>query len=354
MTGLLQRSVDVILEHQSSTGAYPASPSFETYRYCWFRDGSFIAYAMDLVGETQSAARFHAWAAGVIDRRRELVLRAVRKSENREPLGPTDYLHTRYSLNGREGRDTDWPNFQLDGFGTWLWALNQHQRQTGRPLPADWLDAASMVAQYLQAFWSHPCYDCWEEFPDQVHTYTLAAIYSGLQAYASLSGANLHPLTDEIRHFLLANAVQDGRLVKFPGSSETDANLVALVVPYAVLPWEEPCVAQTVREIESSLRSDGGGVHRYRGDTYYGGGEWVLLTAWLGWYYAHVGEREKAAEALAWVEAQADALGNLPEQVSTTLNAPDRYGEWARRWGEIARPLLWSHAKHIILSHHLK
>jgi len=26
-------------------------------------------------------------------------------------------------------------------------------------------------------------------------------------------------------------------------------------------------------------------MHRYADDTYYGGGEWVLLATWLGWYY---------------------------------------------------------------------
>jgi hypothetical protein len=27
-------------------------------------------------------------------------------------------------------------------------------------------------------------------------------------------------------------------------------------------------------------------VRRYLGDSYYGGGNWILLTAWLGWYRA--------------------------------------------------------------------
>jgi len=46
-------------------------------------------------------------------------------------------------------------------------------------------------------------------------------------------------------------------------------------------------------KIEADLRQ-GGGVHRYATDTYYGGGEWVLLTAWLGWYYTKIGANEKA------------------------------------------------------------
>jgi len=63
-SGLYEHSISVILNNQHSNGAYVASPSFAPYRYCWFRDGAFIAYAMDLVGEHESARRFHEWASG--------------------------------------------------------------------------------------------------------------------------------------------------------------------------------------------------------------------------------------------------------------------------------------------------
>jgi len=105
----------------------------------------------------------------------------------------------------------------------------------------------------------------------------------------------------------------------------------------------------TIAQIEAHLRRPGGGVYRYLGDTYYGGGEWVLLAAWLGWYYTEVGEEERASELLNWVEAQADDEGHLPEQVSTHLLATDRYAEWEARWGPVAKPLLWSHAMYLIL-----
>jgi GH15 family glucan-1,4-alpha-glucosidase len=90
-------------------------------------------------------------------------------------------------------------------------------------------------------------------------------------------------------------------------------------------------------------------VHRYLADTYYGGGEWLLLSAWLGWYYAEQGQREKAVSLLRWIEAQADDEGNLPEQVSTHVLAPQCLATWKARWGPIASPLLWSHAMYLIL-----
>jgi len=215
-------------------------------------------------------------------------------------------------------------------------------------LPDEWLGAAKLVADYLTALWPRPCYDCWEEFPDRIHTYTLAAIYGGLQAHALMGGAEHRATLAEISRFLHTQSVVDGHYVKFVGSREVDASLVGLAIPYKVVEPYDPLMRATVAQLEARLRR-GGGLHRYAADTYYGGGEWVLLTAWLGWYYTQVGEREKARAALRWVEAQADAQGQLPEQVSTHLLAPDRHAEWEARWGPVANPLLWSHAMYLIL-----
>lgn len=352
MNNLLQRSIEIILQNQSESGAYIASPKFPNYRYCWFRDGAFIAYAMNLVGEHNSAARFHAWVAGVIDHHQPLIENAISKAKRGEPLGAEDVLNTRYDLDGKPA-DGDWPNFQLDGFGTWLWALNEHKRLTGSELPAPWLEAARLVAAYLAALWRLPCYDCWEEFPDKRHTYTLAAIHGGLRAYSSLSRTNFASILEEIIMQINTTRVADGHFTKFLGSNDLDANLISLAVPYQLVNPQDPVMLATISAIESELRSNHGGVRRYSADTYYGGGDWILLTAWLGWYYARIGQRTKAEEALSWVEAQADAAGQLPEQVPSDISSPEYYQEWENRWGPIAKPLLWSHAMYLILKQSL-
>jgi GH15 family glucan-1,4-alpha-glucosidase len=110
----------------------------------------------------------------------------------------------------------------------------------------------------------------------------------------------------------------------------------------------------TVARIEADLRRKSGGLHRYAWDSYYGGGEWLLLAAWLGWYYSQTGQRARAQELLGWVEAQADADGNLPEQTTAYLIAPDYYAQWVERRGPIANPLLWSHAMYLILNEAVK
>jgi GH15 family glucan-1,4-alpha-glucosidase len=346
MKDLVQASVDLILRHQAPSGGFVASPTFPTYQYCWYRDGAFIAYAMDLYAEHASAARFHGWAANAILGREHIVQRALTKVEQGEPLSEGDILHTRYRLDGRDAAE-EWPNFQLDGFGAWLWALNEHRTRTGNPLPEEYLAGAQLAADYIRGLWRLPCYDCWEEFPDQIHAYTLAAIHGGLTAYQKMSRAPEMDTLHAIERFLRERLQQDGHFVKYVGTNEVDANLIGLALPFRVVDPTEPLMSATVERIEQDLL--GGGVHRYRTDTYYGGGEWVLLTAWLGWYYAELGETERAETLLRWVEAQADESGHMPEQVAENLNAPSHFEPWRQRWGDSARPLLWSHAKYLIL-----
>jgi len=350
MTTLFQRSIEIILANQAPSGAYIASPSFPTYRYSWFRDGSYTAYAMDVVGEHDSAHRFHDWAAGIIADRASYIRSALERRQRGEQLSSQEHLHTRYTLDGQEATEI-WPNFQLDGFGTWLWGANQHLASTGLEAPPSrWREAVELLASYLAALWDYPSYDQWEEGPDRMHVYTLAATYGGLQAAAQLlSRPEWAEAAGKSRDFVLAEGIMDEHLVKDIATDAVDGALVAASTPYRMFTPKDPLVVATVERIENDLRVEGGGVHRYKEDTFYGGGEWVLLTAWLGWYYAEIGEVAKARDLLTWIEAQANERGELPEQVPRSLNDPDFYQPWVRRWGPIAQPLLWSHAKYLVL-----
>ncbi len=54
------------------------------------------------------------------------------------------------------------PNFQLDGYGIWLWASAPHLSHQRRAPTAGERAAVRLVARYLQAVGDSPCYDCWE------------------------------------------------------------------------------------------------------------------------------------------------------------------------------------------------
>ena len=348
MIDLYKHSVNLIRTNQSPNGAYVASPTFPTYNYCWFRDGAYIAYAMDLIGHADSARRFYDWAASMVANRAAAIERAIAAAPNGRPA-PKDLLDTRYTLDGAAGTD-DWPNFQLDGFGTLLWGMHAHLSRSQSPLPADWRPAVGLLARYLAALWQRPCYDCWEEFGDQVHTATLGTIYGGLNAAAQLLDERAYAqIATTIKQGVLIRCVSAGSLVKFAGSTAVDASLIHVATPYRLLAPDDPLMRATVARIETELRRDGGGVHRYADDSYYGGGEWILLSAYLGWHYAEVGQFERARSLLGWIERQATAEGWLPEQVAAHLNHPAMLPSWNERWGTSACPLLWSHAAYLTL-----
>lgn len=353
MVDLVQNSINIIQKFQSQSGAYVASPNFPTYNYCWFRDGSFTAYAMDLYGYPESSTRYHHWVAKVILDRKDMILKTIGKVQEGLPITVQDQLHTRYTLDGEDGIKEEWPNFQLDGLGTWLWSLQQHHLLSTSEIPSEWLIAANLVGDYLSSLWQFPCYDCWEEFPEAIHTHTLAAIYGGLNALSKLDGRDRDETLNGIKSYVNSHLVYDEYFVKKNNSYTVDASLMGLVVPYGLITIDDPRFLATLDRIEKFLRENGG-VHRYPTDTYYGGGEWILLTAWLGWVYALNGEMEKSRTLMEWIESKADSEGNLPEQIPASLNDPNYYSPWLRQWGEIAKPLLWSHANYLILAKHLE
>jgi GH15 family glucan-1,4-alpha-glucosidase len=346
---LYTHSINLILAHQHRDGAYVASPTFDTYAYGWLRDGSFIAHAMDRVGQTASAAAFHRWVGRVMQHYDGKLADLTARHLAGEPVGLDEQMHTRFTLDGRES-DAEWTNFQLDGYGTWLWALCDHlRRDDDAGLYAELRSGVVRLVAYLRAFWDSPCYDCWEEFDDKVHTATLAAIYGGLRAIGDYDPALADDGTAEaIRAFVRERCVVDGYLCKYVGSDLVDGSLLMVAAPYGLLSPDDPIMQATVAKIERDLLR--GGVYRYLQDVYYGGGEWLLLAAWLGWHYAEAGAPARAQELLAWVAAQAAPDGSLPEQVSVHLLAPEHYQGWVERWGPVASPLLWSHAMYLTLS----
>jgi len=344
-------SIQVILEGQASSGAYVASPNFSQYGFAWLRDGAYCALAMDSVGERESAARFHAWVARVVMGEHDQITRVVDAHRRGEKVTPDMMLPTRYTLDGaREGIDPadEWPNFQLDGYGTWLFVLAQHLGGS-KPDDATHL-AVGLAASYLAASWKMPCYDYWEEFGDQLHTSTLAAIAAGLRsAGRMLDREDLLVESATITTFMRRECVVEGSFVKGPDDSRVDASLLSLATPFGVVEANDPVMRATVQRIRSELVSPTGGVRRYVGDTYFGGSPWMLLTAWLGWHLRSTGDVDGYCAARDWVETHASEDGWMAEQITDEPQNPAFVAPWVERWGTVANPLLWSHAKYLLM-----
>ena len=343
---LLRPSMAIIADGQTSSGSFLASPNFPTYRYSWFRDGAFVAQALDLWGEHDRSGRFYDWCARTIMRNRDVVTHVLKGPSNEIPGA---HLHTRYRADGSPAKE-DWPTFQLDGFGTFLWGMTEHVRLTGKPIDPAWREAANLVVSYLNHLWRSPNFDCWEEFPDRVHISTLCAIYGGSSAVADrLDDHRGRALAEDVGAFVRAQTTEDGHLPKFLGTQDVDASLLWACTPFGLLKPNDPVMSATATKIESDLLGPSGGVHRYNSDAYYGGGEWILLTALLGEHWLLRGQNARASDALLWIEECADETGALPEQVAVDLIAPEPVQTWVNRWGPVAQPLLWSHAAYLRL-----
>lgn len=353
---LISRSIEVIKSGQAATGAYLASPTFPTYQYSWFRDGAFIADAMSRVGEIASAEAFFGWCNRILTDRRDQILDLVARGERDvEDVALTEHLHTRYTVDG-EVSGTEWQDFQLDGYGAWLWALDQHVLRHGRDRAA-FTEGVELTVKYVSTFWNSPFYDWWEENGQHRHPSSLAPIRRGLLAVSTWGELDddlrnrAIRVANEIAETVKARGIHDGHLTKFFGSEEVDASLIACFTPFELYASNVPVAVKTIEKIERDLVH--GGVYRFRADTYYGGGEWILLAGFLGWHCALTNRLERARELADWILAQADGDLNLPEQIDTHALHPERIAEWVARWGESASPLLWSHAMYLTLASHL-
>jgi len=337
--------VRFILDSQADNGAYLASPSFSQYPYCWLRDGSFIAHAMDAVGQSASAAAFHGWVAATLSPLDDHVRALIRTRHEEGRVDHDRMLPARFPVHGEPQRD-GWPDFQLDGYGQWLWSLERHV-QAGGPLGDALRRAATTVADYLTAFWDEPCFDAWEEGRTQHHGSTLASAAAGLRAASRLLGPAYEPAATASWRFVRDRCVMDGHFTKRFADPAVDASLVWLATPFDLVTDDDPTFAATLAAIERDLVVDGG-AHRYQADTFYGGGAWVLLTAGLAWHHARNGRQARARELLAWVETTRAPDGALPEQVPDRRTDPWFRTYWTERWGPSASPLTWSHATVIL------
>jgi isomaltose glucohydrolase len=346
---LVASSIAVIAAGQAPSGAYVASPTFSQYGYSWLRDGSYIALGMDAVGETASAERFHDWTAGVIESQAARIAELLEAIEAGIPPAELAMLPARYRLDGvqEDPSAADWPNFQLDGYGTWLFALHSH---LGGVLDERYRPAVELAASYIDASWMLPCYDYWEEFGDRQHTSTLAALAAGLRAASRLLDRPDYDRTaDAIMTFVRESCVSDGSFVKGPHDDRVDASLLSLRTPFGLVAADDPVLLRTAERIRTELASPTGGIRRYVGDTYFGGSPWLLLTAWLGWHDRLHGRVDGAVSAVAWVRSRASDAGTLAEQDVREPQAPEMVAEWTERWGAAADPLLWSHGKYLLL-----
>ena len=192
-----------------------------------------------------------------------------------------------------------------------------------------------MVIRYLLVAGQTPCFDCWEEHPGNVHTSSLAAVAAGLRDAGRMLGHDSAiAAADQITARVTGpEHTLGGAFIRFPGDTRVDGSLLWLAVPFGLVEVTDPTFVNTVTRIQQELVVPGGGVRRYLGDTFYGGSEWILLAASLGWVQTQRGDTATGAAMLDWIEAAATVDGMLPEQVQDHVQSPYMLQFWRAKWG---------------------
>ncbi|MBN9171622.1 MAG: hypothetical protein J0I50_06990, partial [Microbacterium sp.] len=156
-------------------------------------------------------------------------------------------------------------------------------------------------------------------------------------------------LGDVDARYAAALAAHEAVMSRAGGTAASDLRIVAADIGQAAAELREVdeaiaaerTASDALAEAFSSLQS-AGGWSTY--DTFFGGGQWPLLTCFLGLAHLAAGDRDRAEQLLDWAAGTANAALDLPEQVAGHLIAPGMRQEWIDRWGTVATPLLWSHA----------
>ncbi len=260
-------SVDILASAQTPGGAIPASTVHDVYQYGWLRDGSWCAHALDRAGRRDAAAAWHHRVASTLlahERRVEEAIDAVRTNRvNGQVMMPA-----RFTLSGQEetAGDEQWPNYQTDCYGFWLWAVADHIRRGG-VLDEQLQAAIRLTIRYLLVAGEEPCYDCWEEQPGHRHTSSAAAVAAGLRdagrlvvdpAATSMALALVERITGP-DHTLA------GSFIRYPGDARVDGSLLWIGVPFGLVDTDSDLYRTTVERVRQELHRSDGAVRRYQG-----------------------------------------------------------------------------------------
>ena len=155
---------------------------------------------------------------------------------------------------------------------------------------ARWRAGIDVAVDYLVAFWDRPCYDWWEEHVEHRHVSTLGAIRGGLVAVADLLDRRTAAAALEVAGRDPCARVGRGRGMTgtWPSGSGRPRSTDRCRRASCRSDWLPPArrlPATTLAAVAADLDVDGG-VHRFTADVFYGGGQWMLLSALLGWNLA--------------------------------------------------------------------
>ncbi|HEX4207451.1 MAG TPA: glycoside hydrolase family 15 protein [Ktedonobacteraceae bacterium] len=340
--------------------------SRDSYSYMWPRDGALVANALSHAGYSEVSREFYDFCRAVLTREGFL----LHKYNPDRSWGSS--WHSWVDSDGQPQYPIQEDETALVLYSLWQHYSIFHDVEFVAPhFQAMIVPAANFLVQYRDAHTSLPTAsnDLWEERRG-ILTYTVAAVYAGLDAaanFAMISGeeslantyrqaaeemkeGTLRYLWDEERgHFLRMITVdKDGTLHK---DATLDSSVCGLF-QFGMLLARDPRMERTMQALEQTLwvKTDVGGMARYENDTYYQvahdlgqaqGNPWFICTLWLAQYRiahaANLDELQSALPLLEWVRQHALPSGVMAEQVNPYTSEPLSVS-----------PLTWSHAEYVL------
>lgn len=420
------KAISHIYDNVEPDGFMVAAPDFTWYKLMWFRDSSFVSSSLSYAYKhmafekddneyalkaREASGRILGKLWDVIDLNGPRMKHAVdcgleslefKLLENHVAARfYHDGNHANVLIDGRHVNDSaelknpnSWLK-QFDSVPLVLFATAEFIRNVG----AEHISHGTMekigrnldlACSYIINTYKCPSAGPWEQYPQMLHSYTVASAFAGLKAALEISEATGVPVErgrildslyakdyNGIAFFLNKLFVDDGILHKFRPEFGTEpvktpkADAASYLV-FALFNgdgqlFSNEVVEKTVKELENnhvfySYKSNKFHVDeapkRYEGDKYFGGSGWLLAEAAEGFLSLKMGRAEEATRKLKDLNMQVSSsiskFGELrlPEQkmLDEEFLNPVRESESDAIGKLPAQDLIWSAGEYLRLA----
>ena len=299
------------------------------YRYTWIRDGTFVLYALFILGYTEEANDFKRWMEwSTLGRARDLQIMYGLTGERR--LTEIELPHLEGYKNSRPVRTGNGAHsqFQLDIYGEIMDSAHLYRRFGGTMDPEYW-GYLRHVVNFVLDHWKEPDDGIWEARTDRQHyvfskVMCWVALDRAIRAATSLEMpgevGKWMQAREEIRSEILTRGydADAGSFVQHYGSKGLDAS--ALLLPLVgFLPATDPRMLSTIAAIETHLTTPEGLVYRYRGfNDGLGGDEGAFLVCsfWLVDNLVFAGRTNKARALYEKLRTYSNDLDLYSEEIN--------------------------------------
>lgn len=304
------------------------------YRYCWIRDSSYTAQALAKAGLLSLSRNALSFMAGLAGTR------------------PTGFMHPLYTVDGgtpQSEEELGWlegyrgsrpvrvgnaaaTQVQPDCLGSFMSALYTYFRVSGdRDFIGENWRAVKAISGSASASWRKKSSSLWEEREEPRHyVFTKVMEWVAIDRASRLSAAMGLP-ADAERLRKAAGMVMDdvmskgfsaaeGSFVKYYGSSEVDASLLALPL-YGFIRADDKRFTATMKRIVQELGTGYGMLRRYKSD-WLGDTEssFTLLSFWLARVHLRLGNGREAMRIVRMMVRRSTSLGLMPEHMGPEGN----------------------------------